>query len=277
MWEGGGAPPRTRESEERLAAMTGGSLLECPKSEDGTREPSDTESDVRHVSEVTASESDTEGAQRLAPPIEQHVLHRAAEACAFEDSEARRTDIQQFYDDLSLLDGPAMAEQLLSRASAVVRRCRSAANESRRRRGRLARSVSCVLQHTGPGGANTVALDQELDRIGYADMTGSRLEEGLPIAVELPNTGLWEATRSKAPERTIDQLREVGSDVAALQKRCAAAIEDVVAAEIWRQTKSEIGTRLSKPVPFDWGSAATVHKVLTFRFGIEQISSKGAV
>ena len=55
-----------------------------------------------------------------------------------------------------------------------------------------------------------------------------------------------------------------------------AVVDDPVAAEIWRQTKAEssIG-RLSIPKPFDWAKA--IGRVITPRFGIEQLSSKGRV
>ena len=252
-------------------------LLESPSGIGCAAELSEVESDETEYAAISASESDDGGEPRAGGFVKRHVLHRAAQADAFTDPIDMRKDIQQFYDDLSRFSAPAIADQWLSRAADAVGRCRSVANESRRRRALLPHSVKRVLQNTGPGGANTVALDQELQRIGYTDLVGSRLEEGMPIAGELPLTGLWEEVRSKAPERTVDELRRIGSDFKTLRQRCNAAVEDAVAAEIWRQTRAEVGTHLSKPTPFDWGSADTIHRVLTFRFGVEQASSKGCV
>lgn len=212
------------------------------------------------------SDSDEEPSRPTAA-VEGHILHRAIDAKRFQDSETIRKDVLQFYEDLAHSDGHAIGALWAGRAGEIVNRCKIAANDSRRRRSSLHLSGARVLQHSGTGGINTVALDQELAKIGYPDLIGCQLEKGLPIAGELPVTGLWDAARSKEQMQTVQELRQRGLDLKALKERCNAAIEDEVAVEIWWQTKIEVGTNLGKPRPFDWGSAGVTHRVLSFRFG----------
>ena len=209
--------------------------------------------------------------------MREHVCKSAAHARGAGVAALERyAGLDQFYADLDDVSITNVGNVWLDRAHAIVGRCEAARPASEARRRLCAPSVQSVLSRSGPEGTNTVGLDEELRRIAYPDAVGAALERGLPVAGPLPNTRLWAQIPSREASITIDALRSRGSDLVALRKRCGKVNDrEEVQKEIWRQTKSEAGACLSRPEPFDWYKS--IHRVISPRFGIEQMTSTGRV